>query len=112
MCFKRLFFHCKWVLQAISSLTLLSNWLSGSSNFDIAFLTDCTRFFRVFLSYRIGNLMRIPKMCLELSFSQFNWVLQAILTIKLSNYAQKFSSSTRYNMCFYFDSCHVTAYLN
>jgi len=37
-----------------------------SSNFDSSFLLDCTEFVSVFLGYRIGTLMRIPKMCLKM----------------------------------------------
>jgi len=37
MCLKQSFFHSKWVLRAILSLTVLSSCLSGSSNFDTAF---------------------------------------------------------------------------
>jgi len=40
--------HCKLVLQAILSLTMLSHCVSGSSNFDTAFLTDHTKFCSVF----------------------------------------------------------------
>jgi len=47
MCLKQLFSHFKRVLQAILSLTVLSNCASGSSNFDTAFLLDCTIFFHV-----------------------------------------------------------------
>jgi len=49
--------------------------------FDTTFLPDCTKFFCVFLCYSIGNLMRIPKMCLKLSFFDSKWVLQAILSL-------------------------------
>jgi len=48
ICSKQSFFHYKWVLQAIFYLTLLSNSVSGSSNFDAAFLLDCTKFCSVF----------------------------------------------------------------
>jgi len=44
MYLKQTFSHSKWVLQGIFSLTVLSNCLSGSSNFDTAFLSDCTRY--------------------------------------------------------------------
>jgi len=49
MCLKQSFSHSKWVLQAILSLTVLSNCVSDSSIFDTTFLPDCTRFFNVFL---------------------------------------------------------------
>jgi len=62
------FAHSKLVLKAISSLTVLSNCDSVSSNFDTTFLPDCTKFCRHFLGYSKVNLMRIPKMCLRLSF--------------------------------------------
>jgi len=41
MCSKLHLSHSKWVLQAILSLTVLSNCVSGSSNFDTAFFLDC-----------------------------------------------------------------------
>jgi len=44
MCLKQSFSYPKWVLQAILSLTVFLNCLSGSSNFDTAFLYDCTKF--------------------------------------------------------------------
>jgi len=62
---KQSFSHSNWVLQAILCLTLLTNCVSGSSNFDTAFLTDCIKFCSVFSGYWIGNLIRIPKMCLK-----------------------------------------------
>jgi len=86
MFLKLSFSHSKWVLQAIIPLTVLSNCVSGSSNFDTPFLADCTKFFNVFSHYWIGNLMRIPKMFLKLSFSHSKWVLQAIFPLTvLSN---------------------------
>jgi len=48
MCLKLSFSNSKWVLQAILSLTVLSNCVSDSSNFDPAFLPDCTKFCGVF----------------------------------------------------------------
>jgi len=42
-------------------LTVLSNYVSDSSNFAIPFLPDCTKFCRVFSGYWIGNLMRFQK---------------------------------------------------
>jgi len=44
MCLKQSFSYHKWVLQAILSLPVLSNCVSGSSNYDTAFLPDCTKF--------------------------------------------------------------------
>jgi len=81
MCLKLLFSHSKWVLQVFLSLTVLLNCVSVSSNFDSAFLPDCTTFCSVFSCYWIGNLMRIPKMCLKLSFSHSQWALQVILSL-------------------------------
>jgi len=43
------FSHSKWVLQAILSLTVLSNCVSGSTNFDIIFLADCTKSCSLFM---------------------------------------------------------------
>jgi len=51
MCLKQSLFHFKWVLQAILSLTVLSNCVLGSSNLDTAFLSDCTKFYIFFLGY-------------------------------------------------------------
>jgi len=65
----------------ILSLTVLSNGVSGSSNSDTAFLSDCTKLCSVFREYLIRNLMRIPKMCFKLLFSHSKWVLQAILSL-------------------------------
>jgi len=48
MWLKQSFSHSKWVLQATLALTVLSNGVSGSSNFDTAFLPDCTKFCGVF----------------------------------------------------------------
>jgi len=48
MCLKQSFSHLKWVLQSILSLTVLSNYVSRSSNFDITFLSDCTTICSVF----------------------------------------------------------------
>jgi len=45
---KQSFFQSKWVLQAILSLTVSTNCVFGSSNFDTAFLADCTKFFSIF----------------------------------------------------------------
>jgi len=42
------FSHSMVVSQAILSLTVLSNCVSSSSNFDIAFLPDCTKFSSIF----------------------------------------------------------------
>jgi len=75
---KQSFSHCKWVLYPILALTILSNCVSGSSKFDTAFLSDCTKFCSDLSGYWIGNLMQIPKMCLKQSFSHSKWVSQAI----------------------------------
>jgi len=63
------------------ALTLLSNCVSGSSNFDTTFLSDCTKFCNIFSCHLIENLMGIPKMWLKPSFSHSKWVLQAILAL-------------------------------
>jgi len=44
MCLKQLFSYYKWVLQEISFLTVLSNCISVSSNFNTAFFPDYTNF--------------------------------------------------------------------
>jgi len=101
MYLKLSFSYFKWVLQAILSLTVLSNCVSGSSNFDTAFCPDCTKYCSVFSCCWIGNLIRIPKMCLKLSFSYSKWVLQAILSLTvLSNCV---SSSSNFDIAFYSD---------
>jgi len=51
MCLKQSFSYFKWVLQAILSLTVLSNCVFGNSIFDTAFRPDCTKFCTVFLGY-------------------------------------------------------------
>jgi len=43
MCLKESFSYYKWVLQIILSLSVLSNCLSGSSNFDRDFLDNSTK---------------------------------------------------------------------
>jgi len=74
ICLKQSFSYSKWVLQAILSLTVLSNCVFGSSNLDTAFFPDCTKFCIIFPDYWMENLMRIPKMCLKQSFSYSKWV--------------------------------------
>jgi len=44
MCLKQSFSYSKWVLQAILSQSVPSNYVYGSLNFDTAFLPDCTKF--------------------------------------------------------------------
>jgi len=86
MCLKQSFSNSKWVLQTILSLTVFSNYVSVSSNFNTAFVPDSTKFCSVFPGYWIGNLVRISKMCLKQSFSNSKWVLQAFLSLTvLSN---------------------------
>jgi len=51
MCLKQSFSYSKWVLQSILSLTVLSNCVSGSSNFDTAFPPDCTKFCNFFFRF-------------------------------------------------------------
>jgi len=46
-CLKQSFSYSKCVLPAILSLTVFSNCVSGNSNFDTAFLLDCTGFLRL-----------------------------------------------------------------
>jgi len=60
------FSYSKWVLQAILFLTVLSNCVSGSSNFDTAFFLTVQNFVVFFSGYWIENLMRISKMYLKL----------------------------------------------
>jgi len=79
MWLKLSFPYSKYVLQRFLFITVLSNCVSGSLNFDTAFFPDCTKFCSVILSYWIGNLMRIFKMWLKLSFSHSKYILQTIL---------------------------------
>jgi len=65
MCLKLSVSFSKGFLQAILSLAVFSNCVFGNSNVDSAFLADCTRFCSVFLCHPLGNLVRIPKMCLK-----------------------------------------------
>jgi len=51
MCLKQSFSHSKWILQVILSLIVLANCVSGSSNFNTAFLFDCTKFCSIFSGY-------------------------------------------------------------
>jgi len=62
MCLKQSFSHSNWVLQAILSLTVFSNYDSGSSYFDTTLLPNCTKFCSVFyvilctcLEYSLNN---------------------------------------------------------
>jgi len=48
MCLKLAFSYSNWVLQAILPITVFSNCFYGSSNFNTAFLPDCTKFCSVF----------------------------------------------------------------
>jgi len=78
---KQSFSHSKGVLQAIRSLTVLSNCVSVSYNFDTAFLFDCTKYCSGFLDYWIGNLMGIPKIGFKQSISYYKSVLQTIFNL-------------------------------
>jgi len=40
MCLEQSFSDFKWILQAILSLIVLSNYVSGSSNVDTTFFLD------------------------------------------------------------------------
>jgi len=101
MCLKWSFCDYKWVLQSILCMTVSSNSISGSSNFDTAFLLDCTKSFSVFSGYWIGNLMRIPKMFLKLSFCDTMWVLQSILSMTASS--NSISGSSNLDTAFLLD---------
>jgi len=48
MYFKQSFSYSKWVLHAILYLTVFSNVVSVSLNFDTAFLSACTKVCNVF----------------------------------------------------------------
>jgi len=88
---KTVFFLFQADFTYVLSLTDLLNCVSEvsvSSNFDTGFLPDCTK------SRWMGNLIKIPKMCLKQSFSYFKWVLPAILSLMtvLSNYVSSNSN--------------------
>jgi len=51
MYLKQSFSYSKWVLQTILSLAILSNCVFDSSNFDTAFLPDCTKFCSISFCY-------------------------------------------------------------
>jgi len=90
---KPLFPYYKWVLHELLSLTAFPNSVSVSSNFNTAFLPDCSKFFNAFLCHWIGDLIRISKMCLKQSLSYYKWVLFAILSLTvLSNYRSVISN--------------------
>jgi len=98
MCLKQSFSHYKWVWQVILFLTVFSNCVSDSSNFDTVFLSGCTKFCSVFSRYWIENLLRIPKMFLKQSFSHSKWVWQVILSLTVfSNY---FSGNSNFDTMF------------
>jgi len=85
MCLKQAFFDFKWVLQAILSLSVLSNrFLTIQTLTPVFYLTF--PILSVFFFWWIINLMRIPKICLKQAFFDSKWVLQAILSLSvLSN---------------------------
>jgi len=70
-----------FLLQIDFTGDFITDCLFGSSIFDTTFLPDYTKFCSVFSDYWIGNLMRIPKMCLKQLFFYFKWILQAILSL-------------------------------
>jgi len=51
-CLNQLFSHSKWVLHTILYLTVSTNCVFGSSNFDTTFLSDSTQFPGVFYVIR------------------------------------------------------------
>jgi len=62
MYLKQSFAYFKWVLQAILSLIVLSNCVSGNSNFDTAFSLTVPNLVVFFSFYWIGE---VSKMCLK-----------------------------------------------
>jgi len=95
MYLKQSFSYSKSVLPSILFLTVLSNSVSVSSDFDTAFLPGCTKFCSVSPGYWIGNLMKIPKMCIKQSFFYSKTVLPAILSLTvLSNCVSDFQTLT------------------
>jgi len=104
MCLKQSFYYSKWGLQAILSLTVLLDGVFISSNFYTASLPDCTNNLSVLPGCRIGNLMRIPKMCLQQPFYYFECVLQAILSLTVLSNCVSVSS--------FFDTASLTDYTN
>jgi len=51
ICLKQSVSYSKRILPAILFLSVFSNCVPGSSNFDTTFLHDCTKFFLFFLCY-------------------------------------------------------------
>jgi len=69
--------HSKWVLTAILSLTVLSNCVSASSNFD----TDFLRLYQTFYCFfRLLN-RKLNEDSKKQSFSHFKWILHMILSL-------------------------------
>jgi len=65
ICLKQLFSYYKWVLQAIFFLSVFLNSVSGSLNFDTAFLPDCTKFCSVFFRFLVWKLNEDSKNVLK-----------------------------------------------
>jgi len=90
MCLKQSFSHPKLVFQAILSLTVFSNCVSGRSNFDTAFLPDCTKFCRVFFWF------------LDRKFNEDSKnVLQTVIFSPQVGLTDDFVSDCPFKLCFW-----------
>jgi len=87
MCLKQSFSYSNWVLPAIILfLTVFSNCVSGSSNLNIASLTDCTGFFRL----------------LDRKFNEDSKnVLKTVIFLFHVNYSSDFVIDCPFKLCFW-----------
>jgi len=90
MCLKQSVFYSKRVLPSILSLTVLSNCVSGGSNFNIAFLPDCTKFCTVFLKLQNRKINDDSKN-----------VLKTIIFLLEEGFTRDFIIDCLYKLCFW-----------
>jgi len=89
MCLKQSFSYSKWVLQAILFLTVLSNCVSVSSNFDTTFLPGCIKFCSVF------------SRLLDRKFNEdFNNVLKTVIFLLQVSFTGDFVHDCLFKLCF------------
>jgi len=93
-CLKQSFFYSKWVLQAILSLTVLSNCVSGSSNLTLLFsltVPNFVLFFGLFnrkFNEDFKNVLKTDIFLLQVNFTgdfvtDFQTVFLAVQTLTL-----------------------------
>jgi len=90
MYLKQSFSYSKWSLQPILSLTVLSNCVSGSSNFDTTFLHDCTKFCSVFL-----------RLCNRKFNENSKNVLQTVIFLLQVGFTANFVPDCPFKLCFW-----------